>query len=94
MNLFITTNIANRIDVLGKKLDIQMSKYDNFLIVGDFNCQKWQWVVFVIYIICITGSKTPHAIKIQINFPISPMKTQTLETVLSDFHKLRQRKIF
>ena len=40
MNLFITTNIANRIDVLGKKLDIQMSKYDNFLIVGDFNCQK------------------------------------------------------
>ena len=93
MNLFITTNIANHIDVLRKKLDIQMSKYDNFLIVDDFDCQKRKWVIFVIYIICITGSKTPHAIKTQItNFPISLMKTQTLETVLSDFHKLRQRK--
>ena len=83
MNLFITTNIANHIDVLGKKLDIQMSKYDNFLIVGDFNCQKRQWVIFVICIICITGSKTPHAIKIQIsNFPISLMKTNLRDSFI------------
>lgn len=30
------SNIANHIDILGKTLGIQISKYDNFLIVGDF----------------------------------------------------------
>lgn len=34
-------NIANHLDILGKILHIQMSKYNNFLIAGDFSSEKF-----------------------------------------------------
>ena len=41
--------IANYLDILGKTSDIQMSKYHNFLVVGDFNLETSETVMSNFY---------------------------------------------
>ena len=94
------SNISNHLIYLGEKLDIPMSEYDNFLIVGDFNsewsesamsnfCETYQLHVFVK---CFTCFKNPEKLScidlILKNCSKSCINKQTAETELSDFHKL------
>ena len=92
--------ISNHLNILGKILDTQMKIYDNFLIVGDFNsemtesamekfCGTYHLHNLIKDPTCFKNPDRPSCIDLLLtNFPKSLLKSQTLETGLSDFHKL------
>ena len=94
--------ISNHLNILGKILDTQMKIYDNFLIVGDFNsemtesamekfCGTYHLHNLIKDPTCFKNPDKPSCIDLLLtNFPKSFLKSQTLETGLSDFHKLMQ----
>ena len=92
--------ISNHLNILGKILDTQMKIYDNFLIVRDFNsevtesamenfCGTYHLHNLIKDSTCFQNPGKPSCIDLLLtNFPKSFLKSQTLETGLSDFHKL------
>ena len=92
--------ISNHLNILGKILDAQMKIYDNFLVVGDFNSQMTESAMenfcgthhlhnLIKDPTCFKNPDRPSCIDLLLtNFPKSFSKSQTLETGLSDFHKL------
>ena len=78
-----------------------MTIYDIFLIVGDFNskmtksaienfCGTYHLHNLIKYPTCFKNPDKPSCIDLLLtNFPKSFLKSQSLETGLSDFHKLR-----
>ena len=77
-----------------------MKIYDNFLIVGDFNsemsesamdifCETYHLHNLIKGPTCFKNLNKKSCISLLLmNFPDSFLKSQTLETGLSDFHKL------
>ena len=92
--------ISNHLNILGKILDTQMKIYDNFLIVRDFNsevtetamenfCGTYHLHNLIKDRTCLKNPHKPLCIDLLLtSFPKSFLKSQTLETGLSDFHKL------
>ena len=92
--------ISKHLNILEKILDTQMKIYDNFLIVGDFNsemtesamknfCGTYHLHNLIKDPTCFKNPDKPSCIDLLLtNFPKSFLKSQTLETGLSDFHKL------
>ena len=92
--------ISNHLNILGKILEKQMKIYGNFLIVGDFNSEMTESAMenfrgtyhlhnLINDLTCFTNPDKPSCIDLLLtNFPKSFLKSQTLETGLSDFHKL------
>ena len=84
---------------LGKNLDSN-SKYDNFIVLGDLNaeptsealydfCQVYGCSNIVKENICYKNPENPSCVDLIItNRPISFKGTKTIETGLSDFHKM------
>ena len=79
-----------------------MEKYDNFLFAGDFSSEMVESAVenfcgtyhlhnLIKDPTCFKNPDKPSCIDLLLtNFPKSFLKSQTLETGLSDFHKLMQ----
>ena len=92
--------ISSHLNILGKILHAQMKIWNNFLIVGDINsemtesamenfCGTYHLHNLIKDPICFKNPDKPSRIDLLLtNFPKSFLKSQTLETGLSDFHKL------
>ena len=92
--------ISNHLNILGKILDTQMKIYDNCFIVGDFSsemtesamenfCGTYHLHNLIKDPTCFKNPVKPSCIDLLLtNFPKSFLKSQTLETGLSDSHKL------
>ena len=92
--------ISNHLNILGKILDTQMKIYENFLIVGNFNFEMSESAMenfcgtYLLHNLIkdptyFKNSDKPSCIDLLLtNFPKSLLKSQTLQTGLSDFHKL------
>ena len=90
----------HHLNILGKILDTQMKIYGNFLIVRDFNFEMTESVMenfcgtYHLHNVikdptCFKNpDKSSYIDLLLTNFPKSFLKLQTLETGLSDFHKL------
>ena len=86
--------------MVGRSLDSYMSSYDNFLVIGDLNseisemamsefCETYNLQNLVKHPTCYKNPSKPTCIDLILtNFPKSFQHTQTIETGLSDFHKL------
>ena len=86
--------------MVGRSLDSYMSSYDNFLVIGDLNseisemamsefCETYNLQNLVKDPSCYKNPSKPTCIDLILtNFPKSFQHTQTIETGLSDFHKL------
>ena len=94
------SNISSHLSIVGRSLDSYMSSYDNFLVIGDLNSEISEMAIseFCETYILQNLVKDPTYYKnpskptcidlILTNFPKSFHHTQTIETGLSDFHKL------
>ena len=92
--------ISSHLNILGKILHAQMKIWNNFLIVGDINsemtesamenfCGTYHLHNVIKDPICFKNPDKPSRIDLLLtDFPKSFLKSQTLETCLSDFHKL------
>ena len=92
--------ISNHLNILGKILDTQMKIYDNFLIVPDFNSEMTESAIenfcgtyhlhnLIKDPTCFKNPDQPSCIHLLLkNFLKSFLESQTLEIILSDFHKL------
>ena len=91
-------NIGNYLDYVEKILDSHMSKYDNFLIMGDFNsetnesammdfCSIFNLHNLVKEPTCFKNPQNPSSIDVMLtNRPKSFLRTITVETGISDHH--------
>ena len=94
------SNISYHLSIVGRPLDSYMSSYDNFLVIGDLNseisemamsefCETYNLQNLVKDPTCYKNPSKPTCIDLILtNFPKSFQHTQTIETGLSDFHKL------
>ena len=94
------SNISSLLISLGEILDIQMTKHENFLIVGDFNsklsesaiiifCEPYHLHNLVKSATCFKNPSKPLCVDLILrNCPKSFMNIQAVVTGLSDFHKL------
>ena len=94
------SNISSHLSIVGRSLDSYMSNYDDFLVIGDLNseisempmsefCETCNLQNFVKDPTCYKNRSKPTCIDLILtNFPKSFQHTQTIETGLSDFHKL------
>ena len=94
------SNISSHLSMVGRSLDSYMSSYDNFLVIGDLNseisemamsefCETYNLQNLVKDPTCYKNPSKPTCIDLILtNFPKSFQHTQTIETGLSDFHKL------
>ena len=94
------SNISSHLKMVGRSLDSLISSYDNFLIIGDLNSEISEIAMsefsetynlqnLVKDLTCYKNpSKATCIDLILTNFPKSFQHTQTIETGLSDFHKL------
>ena len=94
-NLILTH--LNDIQVI---LDVQSSKYENFLLVGDFNCeptdskmidfcQTYNLTNLIKDYTCFKNALNPTCIDLMLtNKPKSFMRSTVIESDLSDFHKM------
>ena len=93
--------ISNHLKEIGKILDNYSSKYDNFILLGDFNLEPTESAVrgfCEIYsrkilikdnTCCFKNPSKPSCIDLVItNRPKSFQNSVTVETGLSDFHKI------
>ena len=88
--------ISNHLNILKKLLDTQMKIYGNFLIAGgitesamDNFCGIYHLHNLIKDPTCFQNPDKPSCIDLLLtNFPKSFLKSQTLETGLSDLHKL------
>ena len=94
------SNISFHLSIVGRALDSYMSSYDNFLVIGDLNSEISEMAMsefFKTYNLqnlvkdpaCYKNPSKPTCIDLILtNFPKSFQHTKTIETGLSDFHKL------
>ena len=94
------SNISSHLSIAGRSLDSYMSSYCSFLVVGDLNseisemamsqfCEIYNLHNLVKDPTCYKNPSKPTCIDLILtNFPKSFQHTQTIETGLSDFHKL------
>ena len=94
------SDISSHVSIVGRSLDSYMSSYDNFLVTGDLNSEISEMAMSEFWETCNLQNlvKDPTCYKnpskptfidlILTNFPKSFQHTQTIETGLSDFHKL------
>ena len=92
--------ISNHLKEIGKNLDNYSSKYDNFILLGDLNseptesavrdfCQIYGCKNLIKDNTCFKNLEKPSCIDLIItNRPKSFQNSMTLETGLSDFHKM------
>ena len=88
--------ISNHLNILKKLLDTQMKIYGNFLIAGEITesamdnfCGIYHLHNLIKDPTCFQNPDKPSCIDLLLtNFPKSFLKSQTLETGLSDLHKL------
>ena len=93
-------NIINFTSQLGPLLDYYMVKYDNFLLLGDFNsemseapmfnfCETYNLSNLIKEPTCFKNPRNPSKIDLILtNKPRSFQQSTTIETGLSDYHKL------
>ena len=93
-------NITKHPDVTGKNLDLYSSRYENYLLLGDFNsepsenaiiefCKVYRLKNFVKGVTCYKNPKKPSCIDLILtNRPRSFHGCHIIETGLSDFHKM------
>ena len=92
--------IGNHLDCLGKQLNDLCGKYDNFIILGDFNaemCEDEMQLFCTTYNLkhladkptCFKNIENTSCIDLILtNKSLSFQNTSVIETGLSDFHKL------
>ena len=90
--------IGNHLDILGKQLNDVYGKYDNIILVGDFNaetseddmklfCTSYNLKNLVKKPACFKNIDNPSCIDLILtNKPLSFPNTMAIETGLSDFH--------
>ena len=93
-------SISNHVDLLRRELDIHSSNFENFLLPGDFNaeitgpsliefCKLYSPKNFKNKPTCFKNPDNPKVINLLLtNKPKGFYSSDTLETGLSDFHKL------
>ena len=93
-------NIINFVNHMGPILDFYMPKYDNFLLLGDFNsemsedpminfCETYNLSNLIKEPTCFKNPHNPSTIDLILtNRPRSFLHSTTVETGLSDHHKL------
>ena len=93
-------NIANFVNGVGPILDYYMPKYDNFLLLGDFNSEMTEYTMrefsetynlsnLINEPTCFKNPLNPSVIDLILtNRPRSFQNNQVIETGLSDHHKL------
>ena len=85
-------NIKQHLSNISKGLDELNSKYDNIPIIGDLNsefCQRYSLVSIVNKLTCFKNPKNPSCIDLMLtNKQEKFLKAKTIETGLSDFHKM------
>ena len=94
------SNISSHLSIVRRSLDSYMSSDDNFLVIGDLNseisemtmsefCETYNLQNLVKGPTCYKRPSKPTCIDLILtNFPKLFQHTQTIETGLSDFHKL------
>ena len=94
------SNISSHVSIVGRSLDSYMSSHGSFLVIGDLNseisemamsefCETYNLQNLVKDPTCYKNPSKPTCIDLILtNFPKSFQHTQTIETGLSDFHKL------
>ena len=91
------SNISPYLSIVGRSSDSYMSSYDNFLVIGDLNSEIAMSEFCETYILqnlvkdptCYKNPSKPTYIDLILtNFHKLFQHTQTIETGLSDFHKL------
>ena len=93
-------SLSINIDFLRRELDLHSSNYENFILLGDFNsemtdsnlndfCNLYLLKNLIKKPTCFKNSENPKTIDLILtNRPRSFCNSDTLETGLSDFHKL------
>ena len=93
-------SISTHIDFLRRELDLHSSNYENFILLGDFNsemtdknlkdfCNLYLLKNLIKKPRCFKNPENPKTIDLILtNRPRSFCNSDTLETGLSDFHKL------
>ena len=93
-------SISSHIDFLRRELDLHSSNYENFILLGDFNsemtdknlkdfCNLYLLKNLIKKPTCFKNPESPKTIDLILtNRPRSFCNSDTLETGLSDFHKL------
>ena len=94
------SNIYHHLQCISKNLDSFSSKYENFILLGDFNaeisnhfmedfCDTYNLNALIKEATCFKNPERPTCIDhILTNHPNSFCNSKTIETGLSDFHKL------
>ena len=94
------SNITNFLSNLGPILDHHMSKFDNILLLGDFNsettelsmnefCDTYNLQNLIKHPTCFKNVQNPSCIDVMLTNKIrSFQNSQVIETGLSDFHKM------
>ena len=92
--------ISEHLNEIGKNLDLLLSKYDNFLLIGDLNTEPTEAAVFnsceiynlknsIIDKTCFKNPTKPTCIDLIVtNRPKCFQDAVVFETGLSDFHKM------
>ena len=93
-------NIKSHLQELGKNLDLQSSKYDNFILLGDFNAEPSEKTMndfldiyslknLVKHPTCFKNPDRPSCIDLILTNKIKSFQPSILvETGISDFHKM------
>ena len=93
-------NIKNHLQALSTSLDIYSSRYDHFLVLGDFNvdiensdmnefCQSYNLKSLIRVPTCFKNPEKPSCIDLMLtNSPRSFQGSCAVETGLSDFHRM------
>ena len=91
--------IPNHLQEIGNNLDLLSSKFDNYLLMGDFNAEPNEPAISNFYQIyntknikektCFKNPENPTCIDLILtNSPSSFQDSTVVETGLSDFHKM------
>ena len=92
--------LGSHIEALSKSLDLYSTKYSNILVIGDFNeqfnapllkifCESYNLASLVKTPTCFKNPDNPSCIDLMLtNAPKSFQNSCTIETGLSDFHKM------
>ena len=92
--------ISEQLNKIGKNLDFLLLKYDNFMLIGDFNeesteatvsdfCEIYNLKYLIKEKTCFKNPTKPTSIDLIVtNRPKCFQDTVALETGLSDFHKM------
>ena len=93
-------NIGSFLDKLGNEIDQYLPKYENFIMLGDWNsavneeemkefCEMYKLENLVREPTCFKNSENPSSIDVILtNKKLSFQNTTVIETGLSDFHKM------